>query len=107
MAVDFGWSDSMNSNSGKSVGGSTVPRIASIPAGVRRPSWSVMIPTFNCAKYLRETLESVLAEDVGPEQMQIEVVDDCSDKDDPHAVVREIGRSRVLFHRKSLNEGAI
>lgn len=66
-----------------------------------------MIPTFNCAKYLRETLESVLAQDPGPEQMQIEVVDDCSDKDDPEEVVKEIGRSRVSFYRKSVNEGAI
>jgi glycosyltransferase involved in cell wall biosynthesis len=66
-----------------------------------------MIPTFNCAKYLRETLESVLAQDPGPEQMQIEVVDDCSDKDDPEEVVKEIGRRRVSFYRKSVNDGAI
>jgi glycosyltransferase involved in cell wall biosynthesis len=66
-----------------------------------------MIPTFNCAKYLRETLESVLVQDPGSEQMQIEVVDDCSDKDDPEEVVKEIGQSRVLFHRKSKNQGAI
>jgi glycosyltransferase involved in cell wall biosynthesis len=31
-----------------------------------------MIPTFNSAKYLRETLGSVLAQDPGPERMQIE-----------------------------------
>lgn len=97
----------MNSNFAKPDGESTVPRIAPIPAGVRRPLWSVMIPTFNCAKYLREALESVLAQDPGPEQMQIEVVDDCSDKDDPEEVVNEIGRGRVLFHRKPINEGAV
>jgi glycosyltransferase involved in cell wall biosynthesis len=66
-----------------------------------------MIPTFNCAKYLRETVESVLAQDPGPEQMQIEVVDDCSDKDDPEEVIRAIGRGRVLFYRKPVNEGAV
>jgi glycosyltransferase involved in cell wall biosynthesis len=66
-----------------------------------------MIPTFNCARYLRETLESVLAQDPGPEQMQIEVVDDCTDKNDPVEVVKEIGRGRVLFHRKPTNEGAV
>ena len=54
------------------------PSIAPVPEGVHRPKWSVMIPTFNCANYLRQTLESVLAQDPGPEQMQIEVVDDCS-----------------------------
>jgi glycosyltransferase involved in cell wall biosynthesis len=66
-----------------------------------------MIPTFNCANYLRQTLESVLAQDPGPEQMQIEVVDDCSTKDDPEAVVKEVGKGRVNFYRKPKNEGAI
>ncbi|MCB0194131.1 MAG: glycosyltransferase, partial [Anaerolineae bacterium] len=72
-----------------------------------RPLWSVMVPTYNCANYLRFTLESILAQDPGPEVMQIEVVDDCSTKDDPEAVVQEIGRGRVQFFRKSNNEGAI
>jgi glycosyltransferase involved in cell wall biosynthesis len=87
--------------------GMTPPPIAPVPAGIHRPLWSVMIPTFNCAKYLRQTLESVLAQDPGPEQMQIEVVDDCSTKDDPEAVVRELGNGRVVFYRKPKNEGAI
>ena len=58
-------------------------RILPVPEGTPRPVWSVMIPTYNCAKYLRETLVSVLAQDPGPEQMQIEVVDDYSTKDEP------------------------
>jgi glycosyltransferase involved in cell wall biosynthesis len=37
--------------------------------------------------------------------MEIEVVDDCSTADDPEAVVRELGKGRVKFHRKSRNEG--
>ena len=53
----------------------------------KRPIWSVMIPTYNCANYLRETLASVLAQDPGADVMQIEVVDDHSTKDDPKAVV--------------------
>src|SRR4029453_19547391 len=53
-----------------------------------RPSWSVMIPTFHCALFLRETLESVLSQDPGPDVMQIEVIDDCSTQDDPESVVR-------------------
>ena len=87
--------------------GMTPPPIAPVPEGVPRPLWSVMIPTFNCAKYLRQTLESVLAQDPGPEQMQIEVVDDCSTKDDPETVVQEVGKGRVAFYRKPKNEGAI
>jgi glycosyltransferase involved in cell wall biosynthesis len=108
MAADgAGHKGLIKSDSGGPDGGSIVPRIAPLPAGARRPLWSVMIPTFNCAKYLRETLESVLAQDPGPAQMQIEVVDDCSDKDDPQAVINEIGQGRIHFHKKSVNEGAI
>jgi len=80
-------------------------RILPVPEGTPRPLWSVMIPTYNCAKYLRETLVSVLAQDPGPERMQIEVVDDCSTKDEPEAVVQEIGMGRVVFHRQLKNVG--
>jgi glycosyltransferase involved in cell wall biosynthesis len=87
--------------------GLTAPPVAPVPDGTPRPLWSVMIPTFNCAKYLRLTLQSVLAQAPDPTQMQIEVVDDCSTKDDPEAVVREVGQGRVQFHRKPQNGGAI
>ena len=76
------------------------PYRATIPPildGTARPLWSVMIPTYNCVNYLRETLASVLAQDPGPEIMQIEVVDDHSTKDDPAAVVEELGCGRVGF----------
>ena len=56
--------------------------IAPLPQEAARPKWSVMIPAYNCARFLAATLESVLAQDPGPAQMQIEVVDDCS-SDDP------------------------
>jgi glycosyltransferase involved in cell wall biosynthesis len=72
---------------------------------VTRPLWSVMIPTYECAHYLRETLASVLVQDPGPDVMQIEVVDDHSTKDDPAAVVNELGHGRVAFHRQSQNVG--
>ena len=83
-----------------------IPRIASVESGIQRPLWSVMIPTYNCANYLRETLESVLSQDPGPEYMQIEVIDDCSTKDDPEKVVWEVGRGRVDFSRQWENVGA-
>ncbi|RAM51631.1 MAG: hypothetical protein C6Y22_10970 [Hapalosiphonaceae cyanobacterium JJU2] len=66
-----------------------------------------MIPTYNCASYLAQTLESVLAQAIEPEQMQIEVVDDFSTKDDPEAVVKKIGKGRVSFYRQPQNVGAI
>ena len=84
-----------------------VPLILPVPSGIERPLWSVMIPTFNCAQFLRRTLESVLDQDPGPEQMQIEVVDDNSSADDPQAVVDQVGRGRVDFYRKPKNEGAV
>lgn len=91
-----------------SQGALSPPRIAFRPVSESdtRPLWSVMIPTFNCANYLRATLQSVLSQAPGPEIMQIEVVDDCSTKDDPERVVREIAGDRVLFYRRPENGGA-
>jgi glycosyltransferase involved in cell wall biosynthesis len=66
-----------------------------------------MIPTYNCAQYLRQTLQSVLAQDPGPEKMQIEVIDDCSTKDDPERVVREIGDGRIQFFRQAAHAGSV
>ncbi|NMG06417.1 glycosyltransferase [Brasilonema sp. UFV-L1] len=82
------------------------PVIPPVPEGVTRPLWSVMIPTYNCAEYLRQTLASVLAQDLGPKVMQITIVDDCSTQDDPAAVVEELGRGRVEFYRQPKNVGA-
>lgn len=79
--------------------------IPPVPANIPRPLWSIMIPTYNCANYLRETLMSVLAQDLGPDVMQIEVVDDCSMKDDPQAIVEEVGKGRVSFYRQPQNVG--
>lgn len=81
--------------------------IPPVPDGIARPLWSVMIPTYNCAEYLRETLASVLAQDPGPELMQIEVIDDHSTQDDPAAVVAELGPGRVGFYRQPKNVGYI
>jgi glycosyltransferase involved in cell wall biosynthesis len=64
-----------------------------------------MIPTYNCADYLRKTLASVLTQDPGPEVMQIEVVDDHSTEDDPEAVVAAMGGGRVGFYRQPQNVG--
>ena len=83
------------------------PLIAPVREGAWRPKWSVMIPTFNCADYLRITLQSLLDQVPGPDEMQIEVVDDCSTKDNPEAVVQELGRGRAQFFRQPGNVGAI
>lgn len=84
----------------------TFPVIAPVTVS-HRPLWSVMIPTYNCAEYLKQTLQSVLQQAPDPTQMQIEVVDDGSTTDDPETVVSEIGRGRVQFYRQPQNGGAI
>jgi len=82
------------------------PTINTVPAGNPRPYWSVMIPTYNCAAYLSRALKSVLAQDPGPEVMQIGVIDDCSTEDDPEDVVNSLGRGRVQFYQQPGNVGA-
>jgi GT2 family glycosyltransferase len=69
-----------------------------------RPLWSVMIPTYQCAGYLSETLTGVLEQAAPPAEMQIEVVDDASD-DDPARVVESLGEGRVAFYRQPRNVG--
>lgn len=70
-----------------------------------RPMWSVMIPVYNCAQYLAEALASVLGQDPGPGRMQIEVVDDASERDDPKSVVERAGGARIGYHRNGKNQG--
>lgn len=83
------------------------PHIQPITDGGHRPKWSVMIPTFNCIYYVRETIESVLAQGFDEDQMQIEVIDDCSTDGDVEALVMEIGKGRVKFFRQETNKGSL
>ncbi|MDR3715054.1 MAG: glycosyltransferase [Puia sp.] len=83
------------------------PFIAPVCSNIERPLWSVMIPCYNCTKYLRETIESVLVQDPGPDKMQIEVVDDCSTDADVEALVAEVGRGRVRYFRQPENRGSL
>jgi glycosyltransferase involved in cell wall biosynthesis len=83
------------------------PKIEPIHSGAREPLWSVMIPTYNCIDFIKEAIESVLAQDPGPDIMQIQVVDDHSTDGDVEALVREIGKGRVLFFRQKYNIGSL
>lgn len=66
------------------------------------------IPTYNNRDcLLREALGSVLRQDPGADQMQIDVIDDCSGIGDPERVVRELGRGRVQFYRQKVNVGTV
>jgi hypothetical protein len=84
------------------------PIVAPLATSPERPFWSVMIPIYNCREdYLRETLLSVLAQDPGSADMQVEVLDNCSTSGDPEAVVRELGGGRIAFHRQTHNLGIV
>lgn len=83
------------------------PSIKTLPERLHRPFWSVMIPTYNGTKYLEQTLKSILVQDPGPDEMQIEVVDDCSTKDDPEELVKDIGQGRISFFRNPQNVGLL
>ncbi|HEX8429578.1 glycosyltransferase family 2 protein [Hymenobacter sp.] len=85
----------------------TPPRILPLPDSINRPQWSVMIPVYNCAGFLPETLKNVLVQAPGPEQMQIEVVDDASTDADVQALVETLGQGRISYYRQPRNVGSI
>jgi len=64
-----------------------------------------MIPAYNRTQYLEKTLTSVLSQDPGADEMQIEVVDDASSLDDPEPIVRRIAGNRVSLARNPKNLG--
>ncbi len=85
--------------------GTEYPSIDPFPEGVHRPFWSVMITTYNRTKYLEQALKSVLEQDPGADQMQIEVVDDCSPNENIEAFVKKVGQDRVSFYQQPKNVG--
>ena len=65
------------------------------------PLISVIIPTYNCGKFLAEGIRSVLDQDYP--QKEILVVDDGS-TDDTQAILQQFGDTITVFHQK--NAGA-
>lgn len=66
-----------------------------------------MIPAYNCGPYLKETLQSVLAQDPGEALMQIEVCDDASTDTDVARLVQETGKGRVGYYPQHFNVGSL
>jgi glycosyltransferase involved in cell wall biosynthesis len=81
-------------------------RIDSQIAGSSRPFWSVMIPIYNPSLlYLEQTLRSVLDQNIGPDEMQIEVIDDGSPGGTPIEFIRKIADERITIHSEPRNLG--
>jgi glycosyltransferase involved in cell wall biosynthesis len=83
------------------------PVITPLVSNSERPLWSIMIPTYNCTTYLKETLISILIQDIGEENMQIEVIDDASTDADVALLVAMIGGGRVQYYRQPVNVGSL
>lgn len=71
-----------------------------------RPFWSVMIPAHKPNNYVVEAIHSVLAQDPGSEQMQIEVLIDGPVSDEALDRIRRAGGARVslYLHGKTVGQ---
>ena len=70
------------------------------------PFWSVMIPTYEPDPgYLSEALDSILAQDPGGGEMQIQLVDDCSAGFHPRTFLGKRLAGRVRWHRQPEHVG--
>ena len=59
-----------------------------------------MIPTYNRETYLEHTIMSVLKNDFNSEDVQIEIIDNCSTQIDIEKFVKKIGDPRVTFFKQ-------
>lgn len=79
--------------------------ILPVPKGVKRPLWSVMMPTYNPKDYIFEALESVLKQYPDDGSMQLEIIDDCSTKVDIPKIIEKIDDKRISYYRNPKNVG--
>ncbi|HTI85196.1 MAG TPA: glycosyltransferase [Alphaproteobacteria bacterium] len=77
-----------------------------LPLPAPRPLFSVMISNFDATEHLREALESVLAQDLGPDVMEIAVIDNGAMSDQAEDLICEIGRNRVQLQTRPKPVGA-
>jgi glycosyltransferase involved in cell wall biosynthesis len=66
-----------------------------------------MIPAYNCYNTVAETINSVLIQDPGKDVMQIEVVDDGSTDGNLQELVEQLGKGRIEYFRKEVNQGSL
>ena len=64
---------------------------------------SVIMPTYNCGRFIKESIDSVLAQTYA--NWELLIVDDCS-TDETESVVRRYKDKRIHYWRNAHNEGA-
>ena len=64
---------------------------------------SIIMPSYNCGRFVRETIESVLAQTYS--NWELLFVDDCS-TDDTEAIVRSFDDPRIHYYKNEQNSGA-
>lgn len=64
---------------------------------------SIITPTWNCGRFIAETIESVLAQTY--QNWEMIIVDDCS-TDNTRGVVAEFSDPRIKYHCLDVNSGA-
>lgn len=68
------------------------------------PLISVVMPIYNCEKYIRESVQSVLNQTF--ENFELIIIDDCS-TDDTIAIINEFSDNRINLYEKEINSGLI
>jgi glycosyltransferase involved in cell wall biosynthesis len=86
------------------MGARTITRLDPVAGGTPRPFWSVVIPTLERPTMLREALASVLAQDPGPEHMEILVHEDFGEESAGAVVTEFDGRVRHLRAPRRLGQ---
>ena len=64
---------------------------------------SVIMPTYNCGRFIKESIDSVLAQTY--QNWELLIVDDCS-TDDTKAIVQTYKDERIHYMRNETNQGA-
>lgn len=64
---------------------------------------SIIMPTYNCAKFIKKTIESVIAQTY--KNWELIIVDDCS-SDNTEEIVNKFKDERIKYYRLEKNSGA-
>ena len=57
---------------------------------------SIIMPTYNCAKFIKETIQSVINQTY--ENWELVIVDDCSN-DNTEEIVASFNDKRIKYHK--------